>query len=139
MGFKEKLSKYYTDSYMKKYGDRMAQFQGSIISVKVEEKTILWIFHKLTATLIVRPERSKSIVKCSYKKNKWFKKPEFLALSQGHNVVVQGLKTKKDKKGKSTGEIIELMNILNLTTKKDLIPVDHSQIKKVKQQQQRSK
>ncbi len=38
MGFKEKLSKYYTDSYLEKYGDRMAQFQGSVISEKVEEK-----------------------------------------------------------------------------------------------------
>lgn len=34
MGFKEKLSKYYTDSYLEKYGDRMAQFQGSVISEK---------------------------------------------------------------------------------------------------------
>ncbi|SHI39232.1 hypothetical protein SAMN02745163_00161 [Clostridium cavendishii DSM 21758] len=135
MGFKEKLAKYYTESYMKKYGDRLAQFQGSVISVKVEEKTILWIFHKLSAVLIIRPERSKAIIKCAYKKNKWFKKPEFMVLSQGHNVVVQGLKPKKDKKSKNTGEMISIMNILNLTTKKDLVPVDHSQMKKVRQQQ----
>ena len=25
MGFKDKLQKYYADSYLKKYGDRMAQ------------------------------------------------------------------------------------------------------------------
>lgn len=136
MGFKEKLAKYYTESYIKKYGDRMAQFQGSVISVKVQEQTILWIFHKITATLIIRPERSKSVIKCAYNKNRWFKKPEFIAISQGHNVVIQGL---KGKKGKQNSEVIEIMNILNLTTKKDLIPVDHSQIKKVKQQQVRGK
>ncbi|QAA31700.1 hypothetical protein [Clostridium manihotivorum] len=135
MGFKEKLSKYYTDSYIKKYGDRMAQFQGTVISAKVEEKTILWIFHTLAATLIIRPERSKAVIKCSYKKNRWFKKPEFIAINQGHNVLVQGLKGKGDKKSKATGDVITIMNVVNFTTKKDLFPVDHSQIKKARQQQ----
>jgi hypothetical protein len=133
MGFKEKLSKYYTDSYIKKYGDRMAQFQGTVISAKVEEKTILWIFHTIAATLIIRPERSKAVIKCSYKKNRWFKKPEFIAVNQGHSVMIQGLKS--DKKSKSSGDVIQVMNVINFTTKKDLFPVDHSQIKKSKQQQ----
>ncbi|MBK1812897.1 hypothetical protein JHL18_19940 [Clostridium sp. YIM B02505] len=133
MGFKEKLSKYYTDSYIKKYGDRMAQFQGTVISAKVEEKTILWIFHTIAATLIIRPERSKAVIKCSYKKNRWFKKPEFIAVNQGHNVMIQGLKS--DKKSKSSGDLIQIMNVINFTTKKDLFPVDHSQIKRTKQQQ----
>ena len=136
MGFKEKMSKYYTESYLKKYGDRMAQLQGTVMSIKVEEKTILWLFHKIAATLIIRPERSRAIIKCLYKKNKWFKKPPFINISQGHNVVVQGL---KGKKGKDDREIIQVMNILNFTTKKDLIPVDHSQIKKAKQQVTRMK
>ena len=69
MGFKDKLTKYYTDSYMQKYGDRMTQFQGNVISVKVEEKCILWIFHKIQAFLIIKPERSRSIIKCRYRKN----------------------------------------------------------------------
>ena len=55
MSFKEKLTQYYTQSYLKKYGDRLTQIQGNVVSVKIEEKTILWIFHKLTATLLVRP------------------------------------------------------------------------------------
>lgn len=135
MGFKEKISKYYTDSYLEKYGDRMAQFQGNVISVKVEEKTILWIFHKLVATLIVKPDRSKSVIKCVYKKNRWFKKPEFIQINKGHSVVVQGLKSNKE----NEKEFIELNNILNLTTRKDLIPVDHSQLKKVKQPAYRQK
>ena len=132
MGFKEKMAKYYTNSYLKKYGDRMAQLQGTVMSIKVEEKTILWLFHKITATLIIRPERSRAVIKCVYKKNKWFKKPPFITVNQGHNVIIQGL---KGKKGKDNREIIQIMNILNLTTKKDLVPVDHSQIKKVRQQQ----
>ena len=135
MGFKEKISKYYTDSYLEKYGDRMAQFQGNVISVKVEEKTILWIFHKLVATLIIKPDRSKSVIKCVYKKNRWFKKPEFIQITKGNSLVVQGLKSNKE----NEKEYIEVNNILNLTTRKDLIPVDHSQLKKVKQPTYRQK
>ncbi|WP_297517563.1 hypothetical protein [uncultured Clostridium sp.] len=129
MGFKDKISKYYTDSYLKKYGDRLTQFQGNVLSAKVEEKTILGIFNKITVTLMVRPERSKVVSKCIYKKNRWFKKPTFLSIRQGNNVVVQGLKSVKDNK-----EYIEISNLLNLTTKQDLIPVDHSQMKKQRQQ-----
>lgn len=135
MGFKEKLAKYYTDSYIKKYGDRLAQIQGNVVSVKVEEKTILWIFHKITAVLIVRPERSKSVIKCVYKKNKWFKKPTFMTINQGNLVVIQGLKGKKGKKSKESREIIEIMNIKNLTTKKDLVPVEGAQVKRVQKVQ----
>lgn len=120
MSIKEKFAKYYTDSYLKKYGDRLTQVQGNIISVKVEEKTILWLFHKIKAVLIIKPERSKSVIQCIYKKNKWFKKPAFLAVSQGNLVIVQGL---KGKKGKETRETINVMNVRNLTTKKDLVPV----------------
>jgi len=38
MGFKDKLQKYYADNYMKKYGDRITQAYGTVLSVKVEEK-----------------------------------------------------------------------------------------------------
>jgi hypothetical protein len=133
MSFKEKLAKYYTDSYLKKYGDRLTQIQGNVVSVKVESKTILWIFHKLTATLIIRPERSKSVLKCVYKKNRWFKKPTFLAINQGNLLIVQGL---KGKKGKENREIIEIMNIKNMTTKKDLVPMEGApQVKRVQKVQ----
>lgn len=128
MGFKEKLSKYYSDSYLEKNGDRLTQLQGSVISIKVEEKTILWIFHKIQAFLIVKPERSKNVVKCRYRKHKWFKKPEFMKISQGHVVIVQGLKNRKTKK--DPNDVVDIMNILNLTTKKDLVPVDHSKMKR---------
>ena len=132
MGFKEKLAKHYTESYLKKYGDRLAQVQGNVVSVKVEEKTILWIFHKISAVIIVRPERSKSIIKCTYKKNRWFKKPEFISINQGNLVIVQGL---KGKKGKENREVIEIMNVRNLTTKKDLVPVEGAQVKRVQKVQ----
>lgn len=130
MGFKEKIQKYYTDSYLKKYGDRMTQFQGNVLSAKVEEKTILWIFHKITAVLIIKPDTSKMVIRCSYKKNRWFKKPAFIQVNQGHKVIVMGLKGEKGKDGKDS---ISIMNLINLTTKVDLIPIDHSQIKKMKQ------
>jgi hypothetical protein len=132
MGFRDKITKYYTQSYFKKYGERLTQLQGNVVSVKVEEKTILWIFHKLSAVLIVRPERSKNIVKCVYKRNRWFKKPAFMTISQGNLVIVQGL---KGKKGKENREIIEIMNIKNMTTKKDLVPMEGSQVKRVQKVQ----
>lgn len=121
MGFKDKMQAYYTKSFMDKNGDRITQIQGNVISVKVEEKTVLWIFHKLIATLIVKPDRSKSVVKCEYKKNRWFKKPTFMSLSQGNLVVVQGL---KGIKGKGNSEIIEIMNIGNYSTGKYLVEVE---------------
>ena len=135
MGFKDKLVQHYTNAYFKKYGDRLTQVQGNVVSAKVEEKSILWIFHKLTATLIVRPQGTKNVTKCVYQKNKWFKKPEFITIAQGHSVIIHGLKGKKGKKGKENKESIEVMNIRNLTTKRDLVPVDapmKQQVKRVR-------
>lgn len=131
MGFKDKMAKSYADAYLKKYGDRLTQVQGHILSVKVLEKTILWIFHKLQVDLVVKPERSKAIARCQYKKNQWFKKPKFMQLNQGHLVVVQGL---KGKKGKEHSDILSVLNIRNLTTKKDLVQVDQK-VQKVQQKQ----
>jgi hypothetical protein len=121
MSFKEKITQYYTKSYLKKYGDRLTQVQGTVVSVKITEKTILWIFNKLNVVLLVRPDRSKNVVKCGYTRNRWFKKPEFMAINQGNLLLVQGL---KGKKGKGPKEQIEIINIRNMTTKKDLVPVE---------------
>jgi hypothetical protein len=130
MGFKDKLQNYYAKSYMDKYGDRLTQIQGNVVSIKVEEKSVLWIFHKLLVTLIVKPDRSKNVVKCEYKKNKWFKKPPFMSINQGNLLLIQGL---KGKKGKGNSEIIEVINIKNMTTKKDLVQVEGSDSKPIKQ------
>lgn len=120
MSFKEKLSQNYADAYLKRYGDRLTQVQGNAVSVKIEEKTILWIFHKIHVTILVRPERSKTVVKCIYKKNRWFKKPSFITVSQGNLLLIQGL---KGKKGKGNREQVDVINIKNISTKKDLVPV----------------
>ena len=121
MSFKEKIAQYYTKSYLKKYGDRLTQVQGTVVSVKITRKTILWIFNKLSVTLLVRPERSKNIIKCSYVRKKWFKKPEFITINQGNLVLLQGL---KGKIGKENRESLDLINIRNMTSKKDLIPIE---------------
>ncbi len=121
MSFKEKIAQYYSKAYLKKYGDRLTQVQGTVVSVKVAEKTILWIFHKISVVILVRPDRSKNIVKCTYTRNRWFKKPEFIPITQGNLVLAQGL---KGKKGKQNSEQIELINIRNMTTKKDLVPME---------------
>ena len=131
MGFKDKMTKYYSDAYMEKYGDRMTSVAGTILSVKTEVKSILGIFNKLHVFLVVKPEVGKQVVKCEYKQNKWFKKPQFIDVNQGHKVIIMGL---KGIKGKANSENILVSNIANLTTKKDLHPFDHSQIKKARQQ-----
>ena len=131
MGFKDKMTKYYSDAYMEKYGDRMTSVAGTILSVKTEVKSILGIFNKLHVFLVVKPEVGKQVVKCEYNQNKWFKKPQFIDVNQGHKVIIMGL---KGIKGKANSENILVSNIANLTTKKDLHPFDHSQIKKARQQ-----
>ncbi len=122
MGFRDKLTDYYTKSYLKKYGDRLTQAQGNVLSVKVDVKRYLWIFYVLTAVVFVKPERSKNVIKCTYKKKRWFKKPTFMNIHQGHLIIVQALKDKKN-------ESIKILNIRNLSNKQDLIPVDQPQPK----------
>ncbi|BAK81120.1 hypothetical protein [Candidatus Arthromitus sp. SFB-rat-Yit] len=123
MGFRDKLTDYYTKSYLKKYGDRLTQSQGNILSVKVNVKRYLWIFYILTAVVVIKPQNSKNIIKCVYKKRRWFKKPSFMNLNQGHLVIVQALRDKKNH------EILKILNIRNLSNKQDLIPVDQPQPK----------
>ena len=47
MGFKDKMTKYYSDAYMNKYGDRMTSVSGTVLSVKTETKSFLGIFNRL--------------------------------------------------------------------------------------------
>ena len=130
MGFKDKIQNYYAKSYMDKYGDRLTQIQGNVVSIKVERKSVLWIFNKLLVTLIVKPDRSKNVIKCIYKKHRWFKKIDFITINQGHLLLIQGL---KGKRGKENSELIEVVNIRNMTTKKDLVVVEGNPTKPVKQ------
>lgn len=127
MGFRDKLQKYYADSYMKKYGDRITQAYGSVLSVKVEEKRYLWLFNVLTATIIIKPDGSKNVVRSVYKAKRWFKKPDFISVSQGHVILVQAL---KGKKGTENSEVLEIKNIRNVTTRKDLFKIDAPMPKK---------
>ena len=127
MGLKDKMNKYLQDSYMEKYGDRVASASGTVVSVKFTEKSYI-IIKKLIVDLVIKSDTSRGVVKATYKKNRWFKKPEFIPVKIGNKVIVMGLKGKKD------ADVIVLQNLLNLTTKKDLAPFDHSQLKKAKQQ-----
>ncbi|MEF9951818.1 MAG: hypothetical protein RR840_00275 [Clostridium sp.] len=131
MGFKETIAKKYADTYYKRYGDRITQVQGHILSVKITTKSFLGIFNILTADIVVKLDRNKAIARCQYKVKKWFKKPSFMNLSQGHSVIVQGV---KGKRGKENSDLISVVNIRNLTTKGDLVAVDQK-IKKVQQRQ----
>ncbi|MBU3180620.1 hypothetical protein [Clostridium psychrophilum] len=120
MGLKDKLTNSYTQAYLKRYGDRLTQAQGRVLSVKVVEKNYLRIFYKLLVTILVKADGSKAISKCVFKKKRWFKKAHFISVLQGHSVVIQGM---KGKKGKEHREQIQIVNIRNMTTKKDLVPM----------------
>ena len=136
MGFKEKLSgkfsNYFQNAYMEKYGDRITSISGTILSVKLIPKSYI-IFHRLTVEMVIKPEAGKTIVKCWYKKSRWFKKLEFITVKQGHKVIIMGVTGEKDNK-KENSQQVQIMNVINLTTKKDLVPIDHSQLKKSRQQ-----
>lgn len=121
MGFKDKLQKYYSDNYMKKYGDRITQAYGTVLSVKVEEKKYLWIFNVLKATIILKPDGTKNVVRSIYKAKRWFKKPEFIAVNQGNVILLQAL---KGKKGAENSDVLEIKNIRNVTTRRDLFKID---------------
>lgn len=130
MSFKDKFNKYFQDSYLEKYGDRIASTSGTVVSIKFTEKNYI-LFHRLVVDMVIKPEIGKAIVKARYKKLRWFKKVDFIQVNTGHKVMIMGL---KGVKGKKDAEIIAIQNVLNLTTKKDLIPIDHSQIRKSRQQ-----
>ena len=136
MSLKDKLTSkfgnYFQDAYMQKYGDRITSVSGTILSAKIVEKDY-FIIKRIMVELIIKPEVGRKVVKCLYKKNRWFKKPEFINVKQGHKVIIMGVNGEKDNKKENSQEV-QIMNILNLTTKKDLIPVDHSQIRKSRQQ-----
>jgi hypothetical protein len=126
MGFRESLNKAMQDRYLKKYGDRMTALRGNVVNIKIIEKPFLFV-HNFRADILLRPERSKNIVRCYFKKRTWFKKYNLINLQNGQLIVVQGLKDKK-------GEAVEILNIQNLTTKKSIVDVDQ-----VKQQQKKKK
>lgn len=130
--FSGKLGSYFQNAYLKRYGDRMTSISGTVLSVKFIEKNYV-IFNRLMVEMVVKPEIGKNVVKCWYVRNRWFKKPEFITVKQGHKVIIMGVTGEKNKK-KENAQQIQIMNVLNLTTKKDLVPVDHSQIKKQRQQ-----
>lgn len=130
MGFKDKMTKHFSDAYLQKYGDRMISASGTVLSVKIEEKSVLGLLKSISVFLVLKPEQGKAIIKSEYKKKRWFKKPEFIDIKQGNKLIIMGL---TGEKGKSHSEVIVASNIANLTTKKDLQPFDHSQLKKARQ------
>ncbi|MEG0307328.1 MAG: hypothetical protein RR636_05245 [Clostridium sp.] len=125
MGFKDKLSQGYKDAFIGKYGDRVTQLQGRALSVKTETKSLLGILNTIIVTIVIKQDNVRTIATCVYKKKRWFKKPLFIPISQGNSLIIQGLKPDfSKKKKKNLKEHISIMNVMNLTTKRDLVPVE---------------
>lgn len=131
MGFKDKMTSYFSEAYMQKYGDRMTSAAGTVLSIKIEEKSFLGILRTFSAYILIKPDAGKGVIKSEYKKRRWFKKPEFIEIKQGHKIIIMGI---HGEKGKKDSEVINISNVANLTTKKDLHPFDHGQLKKARQQ-----
>lgn len=130
MGFKDKMNSVMRDSYFQKYGDRITSAQGTVVSIKFVEKNYL-IIKKLIVDMIIKSDVSKGVIKARYTKRRWFKKVDFIPVKMGHKVMLMGL---TGVKGKKDADVMIIQNVLNLTTKKDLVPVDHSELKKSRQQ-----
>lgn len=130
MGFKDKMNSVMRDSYFQKYGDRITSAQGTVVSIKIVEKNYL-IIKKLVVDMIIKSDVSKGVIKARYTKRRWFKKVDFIPVKMGHKVMLMGL---TGVKGKKDADVMIIQNVLNLTTKKDLVPVDHSELKKSRQQ-----
>ena len=130
MGLKDKLNNGLKDAYFDKYKNRITSASGTVVSIKFFPKNYI-IIKKLIVDIVIKSDVSRGVVKARYKKTRWFKKVEFIPVNVGHKVMLMGL---KGIKGKDNSEVIELQNVINLTTKRDLVPIDHSQIKKARQQ-----
>ena len=61
MSFREKFDKYFQESYMQKYGDRIASTAGTVVSIKDTQKNYIH-FHKLVVDFVIKPEVGKAIV-----------------------------------------------------------------------------
>lgn len=129
--FKKNLQERYQQKFMQKYGDRITYLVGTVLSCKVVPKSILFgLYNKVTVTIILKLDNSrgrmntgkdKTVSQCIYKEGKFFKKPKFIQISTGNIVMLAGLKSvTKGKKDQPKKEFVQIINISNYTTKKDL-------------------
>lgn len=116
--------------FLKRYGDRITYLVGTVLSCKVVPKSFLGIYNRITVTIILKLDNSrgrmntgkdKAVSQCIYKEGKFFRKPKFIQISTGNIVMLAGLKSLlKGKKGQPNKEFVQIINISNYTTKKDL-------------------
>lgn len=129
--FKKNLQERYQQKFLQKYGDRITYLVGTVLSCKVVPKPILFgLYNKITVTIILKLDNSrgrmntgkdKAVSQCIYKEGKFFKKPKFIQISTGNIVMLAGLKSvTKSKKDQPKKEFVQIINISNYTTKKDL-------------------
>ena len=108
MSLMEKLSgkfgNYFQKAYMEKYGDRITSLSGTVLSVKFIEKSYI-IFNRLMVEMVIKPEVGRKVIKCWYKKNRWFKKPEFIPVKQGNKVIVMGVTGDRESKKENSQEV----------------------------------
>ena len=61
---KTKLAQSYTNAYLNKYGDRLTQLQGRVLSIKSETKSFIGILNWITVTIVLKPEAKKYFHLC---------------------------------------------------------------------------
>lgn len=131
MGIKDKLEEYQRDTFLEKHGDRIAPILGNVLSIKVERKKKFFIFHILEVNMVVKPQRSKNVVRCQYKKKAFFNEPTFMDVAMGNEVLVQGM---KGEKGKNGAEIVTIMNLVNFSNDTQLVDNGEMSVEEIKAQ-----
>lgn len=122
MGIKNKFEDYQMEVFMDQYGDRLIPVYGNVLSIKVNRKKKFFLWNTLNVSMVVKPQGSRNVQRCTYRKS-GFKVPPFMEIRQGNEVMVQGLKADKAK-SKDPQDTIEIMNIINITDRTQLVEGD---------------
>ncbi len=122
MGIKNKFEDYQMEVFMDQYGDRLIPVYGNVLSIKVDRKKKLFLWNTLNVSMVVKPSGSRNVQRCTYRKS-GFKETPFIEIRQGNEVMVQGLKADKSK-SKDNQDTIEIMNIINITDRTQLVEGD---------------
>lgn len=122
MGIRSKFEEYQMETFMEQHGDRITPVYGNVLSVKIDRQKKFFLWNVLNVSLVVKPAGSRNVTRCQYKKS-GFKEAPFIAIRQGNEVLVQGL---KGEKGKESAETVTIMNVVNITDRTQLVEGDQS-------------
>ena len=69
MGIKNKFEDYQMEVFMDQYGDRLIPVYGNVLSIKVERQKKLFLWNTLNVSMVVKPQGSRNVQRCTHKKS----------------------------------------------------------------------